>query len=159
MPEPSAEQASNRVIAVFNQKGGVGKTTTAVNLAAALARAGRSVVLIDLDPQGNASTALGIRRSHQVGGAYGLLTGQHDYNAAARASGIANLMIVPAEPGLAGAEIELVGLEHREWRLAQALEKAAYAPAFLIIDCPPGLGLLTFERDGCSRRRPCAAAM
>jgi chromosome partitioning protein len=148
MPDPSAERAASRIIAVSNQKGGVGKTTTAINLAAALAAAGQQVLLIDLDPQGNASTGLGVDRGQRGDGAYGLITGQRGYNAVIRRSGVERLTLIPAESGLAGAEIELVALERREFRLAEALRPLATkpdAPAVILIDCPPSLGLLTLN--------------
>jgi chromosome partitioning protein len=121
MPDTGAEPPPSRIIAISNQKGGVGKTTTAINLAAALAATGRRVLLIDLDPQGNTSTGLGVDRAQRGDGAYGLLTGQRGTNAVIRPCGVANLTLIPAEAGLAGAEIELVALDRREFRLADAL--------------------------------------
>ncbi|MDZ4677303.1 MAG: AAA family ATPase [Oligoflexia bacterium] len=134
----------SRTICIANQKGGVGKTTTSVNLAASLAKSGKSVLLIDLDPQGNASSGLGIKR-HEFNdkNIYHVLIGQMSINQAKTATSVANLDLVVANSDLIGAEIELVDAESREYRLKNALVEVANAYQFVIIDCPPSLGLLT----------------
>jgi chromosome partitioning protein len=137
-----------RIITVANQKGGVGKTTTAVNLAAALAIHGLRVLVIDLDPQGNASTALGIdHRQPDISSVYELLLGEATLAEAIQQSPAnENLYCVPATLDLAGAEIELVSLVARENRLKNAINPealAAYGFDYVFIDCPPSLGLLT----------------
>jgi chromosome partitioning protein len=134
-----------RIIAVANQKGGVGKTTTAVNLSTALAAAGHRILVVDLDPQGNASTGLGVARSARGVTSYDLLLGDSDLEAAAVATAVPNLALVPASPELAGAELELSGRPQREFLLRQAIRSRLAEYDEVLIDCPPSLNLLTIN--------------
>lgn len=134
-----------RVVCVANQKGGVAKTTTAVNLAAALALRGHRTLVVDVDPQGNATTGVGIDRSAVGGSSYELLTGAAGIAEVARRTPLAGLDCVPATVDLAGAEIELVGSLAREHKLAEALAGSADAYRVVFLDCPPSLGLLTIN--------------
>jgi chromosome partitioning protein len=136
-----------RIIAIANQKGGVGKTTTAINLSTALAAAGHSVLLIDLDPQGNASTGLGLARNARGHGMFAVLAEGYAIADTLRDTMIPGLSILPADPDLAAAELELVGATRRETRLKEALDAWAGLKnhEFIIIDCPPSLGLLTLN--------------
>jgi chromosome partitioning protein len=133
------------VISVVNQKGGVGKTTTAVNLAAGLAEAGKFVLLVDLDPQGNATSGLGIKYRELASGLYHALVGQaraHDVVANTLHAG---LRVVPATADLAGANVELVSVDGRERKLSDLLAEVKHAYDYVIIDCPPSLGILTLN--------------
>jgi chromosome partitioning protein len=130
---------------VVNQKGGVGKTTTATNLAAGLALAERPTLLVDLDPQGNATTGLGVAKAGLASTAYHVLLEGTPILEAVRSTEIPALSIVPADIDLVGAEIELVTVEDREHRLQRALAPAREVYRYVIVDCPPSLGLLTLN--------------
>jgi len=134
-----------QIISVVNQKGGVGKTTTAVNLAAALAEAGKFVLLVDLDPQGNATSGLGIKYQELEQGLYHSLSGQVRLHDVVHNTGHAGLRVAPATPDLAGANVELVNVEGRETKLAEILSEVSHAYDYIIIDCPPSLGILTLN--------------
>lgn len=133
-----------KTICIANQKGGVGKTTSSVNLAAALGSLNQRVLILDMDPQGNASSGLGVKRyENQENNIYHVLIGEKNLIEVAQKTEEDNLWIAPANPDLVGAEIELVDMAHREYRLKEAIQSVASQFHFVIIDCPPSLGLLT----------------
>jgi len=132
-----------KIIAITNQKGGVGKTTTTINLAASLSMAGRRVLLIDLDPQGNATMGSGIDKRQLAVTVYQALLGEAPLTGVRQRSSTGNYDVIPANRELAGAEIEMVALEHREARLKDALAVVESEYDFVLIDCPPALSLLT----------------
>ena len=132
-----------RIIAIANQKGGVGKTTTAVNLGAALAEAGHRTLIVDLDPQSNATTGLGVNVHNVEISSYDILLREREVEDAIEATSVRNLFLVPSKIDLAGAEIELVSQLSRELRLRRALEPISCDFEFILLDCPPSLGLIT----------------
>jgi len=142
---PSGIGSMSRILTIANQKGGVGKTTTAVNLAASLASAERRTLLIDVDPQGNAGSALGIRRDESEKSIYEVLIEGQPLAAAVRKTELKFLDLVPASQHLVGAELELAGIDHREYRLKRAVDAIASSYEYIVIDCPPSLGLLTLN--------------
>jgi chromosome partitioning protein len=135
-----------RTICIANQKGGVGKTTTSVNLASALANLNARVLLIDMDPQGNASSGLGLKRHEsQDANIYHVLIGEKTLNEVSQQTRLPHLKVASANPDLVGAEIELVDFPQREYRLKHAIAQISDSYDFVLIDCPPSLGLLTLN--------------
>jgi chromosome partitioning protein len=142
---PVSSSRTTHYISVSNQKGGVGKTTTTINLSTALAAVGKKVLVVDLDPQGNASTGLGIDRADRTHGTYEVLFGECSVEEAAAPSRVPNLFVVPASIHLSGAEIELIDITNREYRLKEAMEAVAGTYDYVLFDCPPSLNLLTLN--------------
>ncbi|MFH1837955.1 MAG: AAA family ATPase [Candidatus Kuenenbacteria bacterium] len=135
----------SKIISIVNQKGGVGKTTTAVNLGAFLAKLGKSVLLIDFDPQGNASSGVGIELNNREKGVYETLIGKNLFKEIIQPTFFSNFYVAPSNESLAGATIELVNLEHREFCLTKAISEIKNNYDYIIIDCPPSLCLLTIN--------------
>ena len=134
-----------RILAVANRKGGVGKTTTTVNVATAMAAAGKKVLVVDLDPQGNASTSMGINKKGRMASSYEVLLGEKRLTDAVVWTEIPNFSLIPSSPDLAGAEVELVDMPNREYALKKALIKDAVNYDYILIDCPPSLSLVTIN--------------
>lgn len=137
---------TNRIITIANQKGGVGKTTTAINLATALAAIGEKVLIIDLDPQGNASTGLGIDRKNRVHSSYDVLVGASTVGETAVPTAVPNLFIIPSTMDLLGLEMEIASQADRVFRLKRALQGTqAQSFSYILVDCPPSFNLLTMN--------------
>lgn len=134
-----------KIISITNQKGGVGKTTTTINLSAYLVKLGKKVLMIDLDTQGNATTGLGIKRSQLNQCVYDVLVNQTKINEVVLPTGVEGLFLVPSTIELAGAEVELVNIEEREYQLKKALQQVNDKYDYIILDCPPSLGIITIN--------------
>jgi len=134
-----------RVIAIANQKGGVGKTTTAINLSAALAEAGKQTLTIDIDPQGNTTSGLGVDKHHLDCTIYDLILGECSIEESVIVTDYDNLYLIPSNVDLAGAEIELIGIQDKEFIVKKAVEQIRDDYDFIIIDCPPSLNMLTIN--------------
>ena len=134
-----------RIIAVANQKGGVGKTTTVINLSACIAEAGKKVLTIDMDPQGNTTSGLGLEKNEMENTVYELMLGECSVNQSIRETGIDNLSVIPSNVNLAGAEIELLDITDKEYILRNEIDYVKDDFDFLLIDCPPSLSMLTIN--------------
>ena len=134
-----------RIIAIANQKGGVGKTTTAINLSACLAEKGQKVLAIDIDPQGNMSSGLGLDKNSVEKTIYDLIIGESEVEEVLQKNALENLDILPANVDLSAAEIELIGIDEKEYIVKKAIEKIKDAYDYVIIDCPPSLSMLTIN--------------
>lgn len=134
-----------RAIAIANQKGGVGKSTTAINLSACLAEKGQKVLTIDIDPQGNTTSGLGIEKEEIENTIYELLIGECDLEDCIMETAFEHLYLIPSNVNLAGAEIELIGLDHKEYILKEQIDKIRDQYDYIIIDCPPALSMLTIN--------------
>ena len=135
----------SRTIAIANQNGGVGKSTTAINLSACLAEAGQKVLTIDIDPQGNTTSGLGIDKDNQEETIYELLIGECELDDCLISTDFENLSLIPSDVNLAGAEIELIGLDNKEYILKEQIDKIRDNYDYIIIDCPPSLSMLTIN--------------
>ncbi len=142
---PRPRERTKKIICIANQKGGVAKTTTAINLSACLAASSRKVLLLDVDPQGNATSGLGVDRDNLENSVYDLLLDEVEIEDVLIRNVSTDLDLIPANISLAGAEIELVGMENREFRLRESLNKLKEKYDYIFIDCPPSLGLLTIN--------------
>lgn len=134
-----------RIIVVANQKGGVGKTTTTINLSASLAESGKKVLVIDMDPQGNTTSGLGVDKDQTEKTVYEILLGELEIEECLIRDKFKNLSVLPANINLSGAEIELIGIEEKEYLLKKSLEKVKEEFDFILIDCPPSLNMLTIN--------------
>lgn len=138
------KQVGTNIVAIANQKGGVGKTTTSVNIAGELARQGKQVLLVDCDPQGNATTSLGVNKRGLAATTYEVMMGIAGMDAAIRPTGRDHFDLVPATENLSGAMVELVDADRREWRLHDAVQQVS-GYDLILLDCPPSLGLITLN--------------
>ncbi len=134
-----------KIVSIVNQKGGVGKTTTAVNLAAGLGNIGKKVLLVDADPQGNSTSGFGINKKEVIFSSYDLLIGAQKSEAVTVETTYKNVSVAPSSMNLAGAEVELISIEHREQQLKRALSLVRDKYDYILIDCPPSLGLITIN--------------
>lgn len=134
-----------KVISIFNQKGGVGKSTTTINLGAALGQKGKNVLIVDIDPQGNTTSGLGVEKRELKASVYDILINEYNINNIIVETSAENVSLVPSNVELAGAEVELIGMESRELKLKKALENVPDKFDIILIDCPPSLGILSIN--------------